>query len=111
VIFKNLIKMETFIASRLTSGNRVFRSKISIDKLGVTLIDPGLFRGKENTIPFMSISSVDVDCPLIGFSTINIETNGEEKISLHGFTANKVKRMKELILEKQNSYNLQNKDK
>ena len=98
--------METFIASRLTSGNRVFRSKISIDELGVTLKDPGLFRGKENTIPFISISSVDIDCPLIGFSTINIETNGEERISLHGFTAKNVKRMKELILEKQKSSEL-----
>ena len=32
--------METFIASRLTNGNRVFRPKIIIDELGVTLKDP-----------------------------------------------------------------------
>ena len=92
--------METFIASRLTKGNRVFRSKIVIDELGVTLKDPGLFSGKEKTIPYTSISSVDIDCPFVGFSTISIETTGDGKITAHGFTAHKVKRMKELILDK-----------
>jgi len=92
--------METFIASRLTSGNRVFQSKISIDELGVTLNDPGLFSKEEKTIPFDKISAVNIDCPFIGFSTISIETTGEGKISSQGFTAYKVKRMKSLILNK-----------
>ncbi len=48
-IFNN---MEPFIASRLTGGNRVFRSKIIIDELGVTLKDPRTIqrKRKNNTL-------------------------------------------------------------
>src|ERR1035437_4488468 len=71
----------TFTASRLTGGNRVFRSRIIIDDQGVTLKDPGLFSGKEKTIPFSRISSVNIDCPFVGFSTIIIERTGEGSIA------------------------------
>ncbi len=90
--------MNQFTTSRLTTGNRVFPSKIIIDELGVTLKDPGLFSGREKTIPFSKISSVDIDCPFVGYSTIIIETTGEGQIRLHGFKKHDVKKMKELIL-------------
>ena len=73
--------METFTASRLTSGNRIFRSKISIDQLGVTLKIPGLFSGDEKTVPYSRISSVNTICPFVGYSTIIIETTGEGSIN------------------------------
>ena len=53
--------METFIASRLTKGNGVFRSKIIIDERGVTVKDGGLFSGKEKTIRDPRISTVEID--------------------------------------------------
>lgn len=90
--------METFVASRLTAGNKIFPSKIVIDQLGITLIIPGLFSGNEKTIPYNKIASVDIDCPLVGYSTIIIETTGEGNIQAHGFLKNEVKRMRELIL-------------
>jgi len=92
--------METFTASRLTGGNRVFPSKIIIDEQGVTLKDPGLFSGKEKTVPFSRISSVNIDCPFIGFSTIIIETTGEGSIASQGFSKADVTKMKEIILGK-----------
>ena len=92
--------METFIASRWTDGNRIFPSKIIIDDLGVTLHDPGLFSGKEKTVPFSRISSVNIECPFLGFSTIIIETTGEGRIASQGFSKDNVKRMKEIILGK-----------
>ena len=92
--------MDEFTASRLTEGNRVFPSKIVIDNIGVTLKDPGLFSGKEKTIPFNRISAVDYETPFIGYSTIIIETTGEGQIKLHGFTKSEVKKMKNLILSK-----------
>jgi uncharacterized membrane protein YdbT with pleckstrin-like domain len=95
--------MEIFIASRLTSGNKLFPSRISIDQHGVTLKIPGLFSGNEKTVPYTRVSAVDIICPFIGFSTIIIETTGEGNIKAHGFTKNEVKRMKELILEKINA--------
>jgi uncharacterized membrane protein YdbT with pleckstrin-like domain len=92
--------METYTASRLTVGNRVFPCKIIIDDFGVTLKIPGLFSGNEKIIPYSRISSVDIDCPFVGYSTIIIETTGEGEIKAHGFTKSEVKQMKELILEK-----------
>ena len=90
--------METFIASRLTSGNKIFPSEIMIGQQGVTLKIPGLFSGNEKTIPFSRISSVDIVCPFIGYSTIIIGTTGEGSIQAHGFSKSQVVRIKELIL-------------
>lgn len=92
--------MITYTASRLTAGNRIFPSKIIIDDLGVTLKDPALLSGKEKTIPYTRISSVNIDCPFIGFSSIMIETTGEGSIHVHGFTKKEVTEMKELILKR-----------
>lgn len=92
--------MTTFTASRLTDGNSVFRSKIVFDENSVTFKDPGLFSGKEKTIPFSKISSVDIECPFVGYSTIIIETTGEGQISAHGFTKSDVETMKEIIMDK-----------
>jgi uncharacterized membrane protein YdbT with pleckstrin-like domain len=55
---------------------------------------------KNHRIPFSRISSVEVDCPLIGFSTITIETTGEGGISADGFLKEEVQEMKELILSR-----------
>lgn len=95
--------MEMFIASRLTAGNKLFPSEIIVDLSGVTLKIPGLFSGNEKTIPYTRISSVDIICPFLGYSSISIETTGEGSIKAHGFTKSEVTRMKELILAKINS--------
>jgi len=92
--------MEIFIASRLTAGNKFFPSQIIIDQLGVTLKIPGLFSGNEKTVPYSRISSVDIICPFIGYSTLVIETTGEGSIKAHGFTKAEVTRMKEQLLAK-----------
>lgn len=92
-----------FIASRLTAGNKIFPSEIIVDESGVTLKIPGLFSGNEKTIPYTRISSVDIICPILGYSTISIETTGEGSIKAHGFTKSEVTRMKALILTKINS--------
>ncbi len=92
--------MKSYSASRLTNGKRIFPSRIIIDDSSVTFKIPSLFSGKETTIPFSRISSVNIDCPFIGFSTIIIETTGEGQILARGFTKSEVLEMKELILSK-----------
>ena len=94
--------MNKYIASRLSNGNKLFPPTITIDENKVTLKLPGFFSGNEKAIPFSRISSVDIDCPFIGFSTITIQTTGEGNIKAHGFTKNEVMEMKELILNKLN---------
>lgn len=92
--------MKSYSASRLTNGNGIFPSRIIIDDSSVTFKIPSLFSGKETTIPFTRISSVNIDCPFIGFSTIIIETTGEGQIIAKGFTKSEVIEMKEFILSK-----------
>lgn len=95
--------MKKFIASRLTSGNRLFPAEVTIGDTSVTLRIPSILSGgKEKTIPFNRISSVDIDCPTIGFSKIVIETTGEGRIESNGFLQAEVKEMKQLILSKIN---------
>ena len=92
--------MKTYTASHLSEGNKIFACKITIDDKGLTLKIPGFFSGKESTVLYNHISAVDIESPMIGFSTIYIETTGDGKITAHGFTKAEVKEMKELILSK-----------
>lgn len=95
--------MKKFTASRLVGGNRIFPTSIIIDDIGVTVKIPSFFSGKEQTTPYSRISSVNIDCPFIGYSTIIIETTGEGHINAIGFLKSEVKEMKELILLKINN--------
>lgn len=92
--------MKKYTASRLTEGNKLFPIQIIIDDIGVTVKTPSLLGGREQTIPFSRISSVNIDCPFVGYSTIVIETTGEGQISAKGFLKSEVLEMKELILSK-----------
>jgi hypothetical protein len=94
--------METYIASRISNGNKLFPCKIAIDTMGVTVVIPGFFKGEEKTIPFQRIASVQVQTPLVGYSSISIESTGEGLIYAHGFTKREVREMKRIILEKLN---------
>lgn len=90
--------MNKYTASRLTDGNKFFPIQILINDIGVTVKTPSLLSGKEQTIPFSRISSVKIDCPFVGYSTIVIETTGEGQIRANGFLKSEVVEMKELIL-------------
>jgi len=68
------VNMKKYTASRLTEGNKFFPMQIIIHDFGVTVKTPSLLSGKEQTIPFSRISSVNIDCPFVGYSTIVIET-------------------------------------
>jgi hypothetical protein len=90
--------MKKFYTSRLTRGNELVPTRITISKTGVTIREPGFFNGQERTIPFKHISSVEIDCPFIGYSTIEIQTTGQELFSVHGFNSYDARTMKNMIL-------------
>lgn len=92
-----------YSASRFTEGNNFFPNKIILDDNGVTFKVPSMFSGQETTIPYSRISSVNIDSPMIGYSAIIIETTGEGKIRVNGFTKSEVQEMKEIILQKINT--------
>jgi uncharacterized membrane protein YdbT with pleckstrin-like domain len=92
--------MKKYTASRLSEGNKLFPCVILLDDLSVTLKVPGMFNGKETTIPMNRISSVDIETPLLGYSTIIIETTGDASIKAHGFTKAEVTEIKVTLLSK-----------
>ena len=92
--------MKKYTASRLSEGNKLFPCELLLDEMSVTLKLPGFLNGKETTIPMNRISSVDIETPLFGYSTIIIETTGEAAIKAHGFTKEEVTEMKTLLLSK-----------
>ena len=94
---------QTYTASRLTEGNKLFPAKIILEDNGVTFKVPSFFSGEETTIPYSRISSVNVNSPFVGYSDIIIETTGEGKIQVHGFTKDEVTEMKQFILQKINA--------
>jgi hypothetical protein len=91
--------MSKFTASRISQGNSVFPNIINISEKGVTLQMPSLFGGKEQTIHFDKISGVDIETPMVGFSTIKISSVGIDVIVASGFTKADVLEMRRLILK------------
>ena len=94
------MEAKEYAASRLTEGNKIFPNKITLDDNGVTFKVPAFFSGEETTIPYSRVSSVNVITPFVGYSDIIIETTGEGKIQVHGFTKDEVDEMKQIILAK-----------
>ncbi len=85
-----------FTASRLSEGNKIFPAEIHCEEHGLTVKIPGLFSGESQYFDYKQISSVGVDTPLIGFSTITFYASGNF-ISAHGFTTNEVNEIKQAI--------------
>jgi len=90
--------MKQFEANRLSTGNRLFPAKIIIDAQGVTLKVPGLFGGKERSFSFRDITSINLDTPMVGFSTVIIKTSSRDVIHAEGFTKSDAKEIKEMIM-------------
>ncbi len=85
-----------FTASRLSSGNKMFPTEIYLESTGITIKIPGLFKGETKQFDFNHIASVEIDTPLIGFSTISIFAGGTQ-MTATGFTKAEVKQIKEGI--------------
>jgi len=85
-----------FIASRLSSGNKIFPAEIYLEPTGVTIKIPGLFSGETKHFDYEHIASVEIDTPLVGFSSISIFAGGT-MMAANGFTKAEVKQIKEGI--------------
>jgi hypothetical protein len=93
--------METkkYTASRVSEGNRLFPAEIHIEETEITLKFPGLFSGKTRHIVYQQIEGVNIDTPMIGFSTITFVVGGEKLVG-HGFSKAEVKEIKEICSQK-----------
>jgi hypothetical protein len=88
-----------FVASRISRDNAVFPPQIILADDCVIVKCPGLFSGTTTSIPYDSISHMEVTTPLIGFSTISFYAYGEE-ISIHGFTKSEANQINRTIIQK-----------
>ena len=86
-------------ASRVSEGNRLFPAEIHIEETEIMLKIPGFFGGKSRHIVYQQIEGVNIDTPMIGYSTITFVVGGE-KIVGHGFTKTEVKEIKEICSAK-----------
>jgi len=93
-----------FTASRLSAGNKIFPTEIHLESTGITIKIPGLFKGETKQFDFNHIASVEIDTPLVGFSTISIFAGGTQ-MTASGFTKAEVKQIKEGIEKGKSSFN------
>jgi len=85
-----------YTASRLSAGNKIFPTEIHLESTGITIKIPGLFKGETKQFDFNHIASVEIDTPLVGFSSISIYAGGTQ-MTATGFTKAEVKQIKEGI--------------
>ena len=88
---------ESFSASRLTQGNRIFPTRIEVSPDRVARIKPRLMGSTEESIAISNVASVQIATGLL-FSDIRIDsTGGSNPILSHGHTKADARRIRELI--------------
>ena len=91
---------KTFTASRISEGNVLFPPTIVFDDNVVTVRCPFIYSGKSTYIPYSCISSVHIETPIIGFSTISFYAFGNQ-VSIHGFLKSETIEMRQIIIAHQ----------
>ncbi|MET3112491.1 phage gp45-like [Pedobacter sp. CG_S7] len=87
-----------FTASRLSEGNKAFPTEIHLEENNIEIKKPGVFSGDSKYLNYEDITAIEVDSPMIGFSTLRLFLNGN-KIEVNGFSKNDVKEIRNLIEE------------
>ena len=88
---------ETFIASRMTSGNFLFPTRIEVSPERVLRIKPRALGQDEESMPMAKVASVQINVGLM-FSQIRIDSaGGTNPIVSHGHRKADARRIRELI--------------
>ena len=88
---------EVFKASRLTQGNRLFRTVIEVTDQSVIRRKRSWFSVNEMSIHFSRVASVRIDTGLC-FADILIESSGgSDPLASHGHSKGDARRIKELV--------------
>ena len=88
---------ETFVASRWTSGNRLFPTKLLVSPMRVSRVKPRMFGSNEQSIPMTKVASVHISTGVF-WSEIRIEsTGGSDPITSHGHRKADAQRIRDLI--------------
>ncbi|WP_158796950.1 PH domain-containing protein [Pedobacter sp. L105] len=87
-----------FTASRLSEGNKVFPTEITLEENSIEIKTPGLFSGDSKYINYEDITSIEVESPMIGFATLRLFVAGN-RIEVHGFSKGDIKEIRKIIDE------------
>jgi hypothetical protein len=88
---------ESFAASRWTSGNHVFRTRIVVTPQHVLRIKPRFFGQSEESIAIDKVASVQINTGMM-WSDIRIDSSGgTNPITSHGHTRKDAQRIRDLI--------------
>jgi hypothetical protein len=91
------MQLETFVASRWTSGNFLFPTRIIVSDQSVMRHKRSWFSVDEESIHVRNVASVDITTGLF-WSNLRIESSGgTDPITSHGHTKSDARRIKELI--------------
>ena len=85
-----------FTASRLSEGNKAFPTEIILEENSIEIKKPGVFSGESKYLNYEDISAIEVDSPMIGFSTLRLFLNGN-KVEVNGFSKSDVNEIRKLI--------------
>lgn len=95
---------DVFLASRISSGNRLFPTQVLISSASVVQYTPRWLGRQEETIHIAHIASVKIDTGLL-LSDVFIETSGgASPIRCHGHRKADAVQMKTLIERYQSAY-------
>lgn len=93
-----------FRASRLSRGNRLFPTQVSVTPTAVVHYTPEVFGGREQSMHISHVASVLIDRNLL-FSDVVIEsTGGTSTVRCHGHRKQDAVEMKRLIEQYQSEY-------
>ena len=88
---------QVFSASRWTSGNLFFPTRIEVTPERVLRIKPHMLGSNEESIAIQKVASVNISTGLM-FSNIRIDsTGGANPIVSHGHTKHDARKIRELI--------------
>ena len=94
---------ESFRASRFTSGNHLFPTRINVGPERVLRIKPKLFGSTEESIPISKVASVQISTGMI-WSDIRIDSaGGTNPILSHGHSKKDAEKIRDLIEHYQQS--------
>ncbi|MEO6708181.1 MAG: zinc ribbon domain-containing protein [Planctomycetota bacterium] len=88
---------EVFVASRLTSGNRMFPTRLIIDERTVMRRKRTWLSINEESVSLRNVATVNITTGVL-WSDIRIESSGgSDPLVSHGHTKSDARRIKELI--------------
>jgi hypothetical protein len=88
---------EIFIASRLTSGNHLFPTRLVVDERTVMRRKRSWLTVNEESVSMRNVATVNITTGIL-WSDIRIESSGgSDALESHGHTKSDARRIKELI--------------